>query len=78
MSNYNIEIERELSQLKLDQDRGKHELENEKMRIASLLLNDMGKDIDDVINGKVAVKMSYFEKLKYKIKFILNKIFNTL
>ena len=38
--------------------------------MANLLLNDMGKDMDDVLKGKVKVKFSWKEKMKYKIKTI--------
>ena len=42
-----------------------------------MLRGSMGKDIDDVLSGKVKVKLSFFEKMKYKINFWLDKIFNT-
>ena len=38
----------------------------------------MGKDIDDVLKGKVKIKLSWKEKMKYKIKYYINKLFEIL
>lgn len=76
MSNW--EINKELSELNKDKKIFKEELEKHKNQMAHLLLNEMGKDIDNVINGNVKIKLTWGEKLKYKIKYYVDKIFNTL
>lgn len=76
MSNW--EINKELSELNKDKKIFKEELEKHKNQMAHLLLNEMGKDIDNVINGMVKVKLTWREKLKYKIKYYVDKMFNTL
>ena len=45
--------------------------------IAKQLLGDMGKDINDVLSGKVKVKLSLKEKIKYTFRFWVNKFFRT-
>ena len=42
-------------------------------KMAYFLRNELGEDIDNVLNGKVKVKLTFKEKLK---RFI-DKIFNT-
>jgi hypothetical protein len=76
MSNW--EINKELSELNKDKKIFKEELEKHKNQMAHLLLNEMGKDIDDVINGNVKIKLSFKEKIKYKLKYFLDKIFSVI
>lgn len=73
MDNESFELNRELRELNLDRDKYKTELTNEQYRIANLLKNEMGKDIQDVLSGKVKVKLSFKERIKY----FFDKIFNT-
>lgn len=77
MDKYTIDTNRELNQLNNDRKKMEIELSNERDRIASLLIGEMGKDIDDVLCGKKIVKLSFFEKVKYKIKFFLDNLFKT-
>ena len=39
------------------------------------LLGDMGKDMDDVLSGKVKVKLPLLMRIKYKINFWIDKLF---
>lgn len=76
MSNW--EIDKELRELNKDKKTFEKELERHKNQMAQLLLNEMGEDINNVINGTVKVKLTWREKLKYKIKYYIDKIFNIL
>lgn len=46
-------------------------------QIAMDLQNGMGQDMMDVLSGKIKVKLSFKERIRYKIKFFLKKIFKT-
>lgn len=63
----------------LDNDRlmTKRALEHQRKLMADGLLGEMGKDIENVLSGKVKVRLSFWEKFRYKVKFIVNKFFNT-
>lgn len=63
----------------LDNDRlmTKRALSIQQTQIANELRNGMGEDIENVLSGKVKVKLSFKERMKYKIRFFLKKIFNT-
>lgn len=76
MSNW--EVNRELKEIDKERDIFTQELTNKRQHMANMLLNDMGKDMDSVLNGKVIVKLSWKEKLKYKIKYYINKLFEIL
>jgi hypothetical protein len=76
MSNW--ELNRELKEIDKEREVFTQELTNKRQHMANLLLNDMGKDIDDVLKGKVKVKLSWKEKMKYKIKYYINKLFEIL
>ena len=39
-----------------------------------MLLGSMGKDIEDVLSGKVKVKLTWKEKMKYKIRGFIDTI----
>jgi len=69
----NFELNRELNGLKTDRISYENELKNEREKMAYFLRNELGEDIDNVLNGKVKVKLTFKEKLK---RFI-DKIFNT-
>ena len=68
-----IELNRELKGLQSDRKQYEDELKNKREKMAYFLRNELGEDIDNVLNGKVKVKLTFKEKLK---RFIDN-IFNT-
>lgn len=74
----NWELNKELSNLNNDKKNNEDKLNKQKQQMANLLLNDLGKDIDNVLSGHVKVKMSFFEKLKYKIRYYIDKLFTML
>ena len=76
MSNW--ELNRELKEIDKEREVFTQELTNKRQHMANLLLNDMGKDMDDVLKGKVKVKLSWKERMKYKIKYYINKLFEIL
>lgn len=63
----------------LDNDRlmTRRALNIQQNQIAMDLQNGMGQDMMDVLSGKIKVKLSFKERIKYKIKFFLKKIFKT-
>ena len=75
--NKKAELNREVRNLENDKKMSILAIKNEQEKMARMLRGSMGKDIDDVLSGKVKVKLSFFEKMKYKINFWLDKIFNT-
>lgn len=70
------ELSREVKNLENDKRMSILAIKNEQEKMARMLRGSMGKDIDDVLSGKVKVKLSFFEKMKYKVNFWLDKIFN--
>lgn len=72
--NIDSEISKERERLKLDKLEIEESLKSARNRYANLLLGDMGKDIDNVTSGKVFVRFSTWEKIKYSIKTFFNKI----
>lgn len=76
MSNW--ELNRELKEMNKEHDLFMQELSNQRQYMAKMLLNDMGKDMNDVLNGKTKVKMSFWLKLKYKVNYYINKLFNAI
>jgi hypothetical protein len=68
-----IELNRELKGLQTDREMYKNELKRQQENYAHFLRNELGEDIDNVLNGKVKVKLSFKERFKY----FINKIFNT-
>ena len=69
-----MEIDNELKGLKNDRKRYEIELSLYQQKYSQLLKNEMGKDINDVLNGKTRVKLSFKEKIKRFINDIFNKI----
>ena len=45
-------------------------LNAEQLKIATMLKGNMGKDMLEVLEGKKTVKLSFKEKMKYKLKKI--------
>lgn len=72
--NIDSEISKERERLKLDKLEIEESLKSTRNKYANLLLGDMGKDINDVISGKVFVRFSTWEKIKYSIKTFFNRI----
>lgn len=77
METYQNNINKELTNINNDKIIFEHELKMHRDNIAHMLKTDMGKDIDDVLSGKKIVKLSFFEKFKYKAKYYINILFNT-
>ena len=75
--NEKVELNREVRNLENDKKMSILAIKNEQEKMARMLRGSMGKDIDDVLSGKVKVKLSFFEKIRYKVNFWLDKIFNT-
>lgn len=69
-----MEIDNELKGLKNDRKRYEIELSLYQQKYSHLLKNEMGKDMNDVLNGKTRVKLSFKEKIKRFINDIFNKI----
>lgn len=65
-------MNKEMVGLKSDKNRYKIELLSEQDKIASMLSNGMGEDINNVLNGKVKVKLT----LKEKIIRLFDRIIN--
>jgi hypothetical protein len=74
----NWELNRELAEHKKERSLYESELSQTRNNMAHMLLNEMGKDINDVLSGKVQVKLTWKEKIKYKLKFIIDKLFSTI
>lgn len=73
----NIAANREKRALDNDRLMSRRALNFQQRRIAQELLGDMGKDMNDVLSGKVKVKLPLLMRIKYKINFWLNKLFKT-
>ena len=73
----NIAANREKRALDNDRLMSRRAINFQQRRIAEELLGDMGKDMDDVLSGKVKVKLPLLTRIKYKINFWLNKFFKT-
>ena len=72
----NRELQKELNGLK--QDLKDNQRQNQRMvnRMSFLLKGEMGKDIHNVLEGRVKVKLTRKEKWNYKIKNFFNKLFS--
>ena len=73
----NIAANREKRALDNDRLMSRRAINFQQRRIAQELLGDMGKDMDDVLSGKVKVKLPLLMRIKYKINFWINKLFKT-
>ena len=76
MSNW--ELNRELAEYENDKKKIEIELNRHREQYAEMLKNEIGKDINDVFNGKVKVKLKFKDRFKYKIKVFFERLFNTL
>ena len=68
------EINREIDLMKSDKKQFEIELMSFQNKYSKLLKNELGKDIDNVLSGKIKVKLTLKERFKYFIKNIFNKI----
>lgn len=73
----NLDLVREARGLKNDKIMTNRLLDEEQQTMKNSLMGDLGKDMDDVLSGRVKVKLSWKEKIKYKVNFWLNKFFKT-
>lgn len=76
--NETFQIKKELEELNREKELSKLSLEKEQMRIVGLIKNGLGDDINNVLSGKEIVQLSFFEKIKYKIKYFFDNLFNIL
>lgn len=67
------ELIRETRHLKNDKIMAERAVEYEKNRWAAKLNGAVGKDIKDVLSGKVKVKLSFKERFNFKVKKYKNK-----
>lgn len=71
----NIAANREKRALDNDRLMSRRAINFQQRRIAEELLGDMGKDMDDVLSGKVKVKLPLLMRIKYKINFWIDRLF---
>ncbi len=76
--NETFQIKKELEELNREKELSKLSLEKEQMRIVGLIKNGLGDDINNVLSGKEIVQLSFFEKVKFKIKYFFDNLFNIL
>lgn len=69
-----FELEREIRTLNSEIEKSASAIEGRRNKYAEMLLGDMGKDIDAVLSGKVKVKLSFKDKVKYKIRGFFHSI----
>lgn len=74
----NFQINKELEELNREKTLNKLSLEREQNRLLELFKNGMGNDIDNVLSGKEKVQLTFCEKIKYKIRFFFDSLFNIL
>lgn len=68
------ELNNEIRGLNNDKKIFKLTLESHQNKIANDLKGSMGKDMMDVLQGKTFVKLSKWEKFKYKINYYIDNI----
>ena len=73
-----LAVSREKKALDSEKNMSRKALSFQRNKIAEELLGGMGKDMEDVLSGKVKVRLPFFMRLKYKINFFVNKIFKSL
>ena len=71
---YGLNLENEKKLLDSERNASMKALENTRNQYAEMLLGSMGKDIEDVLSGKVKVKLTWKEKMKYKIRGFIDTI----
>ena len=72
------ELQREMRGLKNDRLMTERAVDSEKSKWAELLKGELGTDINDVLSGKKKVKLTFREKLNYKIRRIKTNLKNII
>lgn len=70
MDSVDYELSREINGYENDKRMTKRAIQSEQVKWKEKLMNEMGRDIDAVTSGKVKVKLSFKEKIHYKIRRI--------
>lgn len=73
--NGSYELNKELRGLKNDQKMTERNIAQQQENIANKLNGEMGKDMMEVISGKKKITISKWEKVKFSMKRITDKIF---
>lgn len=71
-------ISQELRGWEQDKKKTQAALSSYQHQMAEALKNEMGEDIQKVMKGELVVKLSFWEKMKYRCKYILDKIFKNI
>lgn len=69
------ELNRELREYENDKVQYEKELQSIQENIAEELKNGLGDDIKKVLNGDEVIEMPKKMKIKYSVRYYLNKIF---
>lgn len=69
------ELEREINLLESDRNASDKAIRSRMDSYSKMFQGEMGKDIDEVLSGRRRVKMTFREKMKYKIRYIIDTIF---
>ena len=70
-----FELNRELREWRKENNNYEAELSRQRQIMAQSLKEEMGRDMMNVLSGKVQIKLSLWERIKYKIRFYLDKLF---
>lgn len=70
-----FELNRELREWQKENNNYEAELSRQRQIMAQSLKEEMGRDMMNVLSGKVQIKLSLWERIKYKIRFYLDKLF---
>ena len=76
MTNQEAYLETEI--LESEKERDEKELSKVREHFASQLRGEMGRDINDVLSGKIKVDVSPWRLFKFKVKCFFNRIFEIL
>ena len=74
----NIEAYLQTEYFNFDKARGEEELANFRDALAEKLKGDMGRDIEDVLSGKVKVDIPLRRRIAFRIKCFFNKLFEKI
>mgnify|MGYP000980706694 FL=1 len=74
-NNGSYELNKELRGLKNDQKMTERNIAQQQESIANKLNGEMGKDMMEVISGKKKITISKWNKFKFSLKRITDKIF---
>lgn len=71
-------IEKEYKEYAAIRDAVPEDLRRQRDLYANEFLTGIRDDVDAVLSGSVVYKVSWLDRLKYNIKYYLNRIFNAL